>query len=241
ATRFDARNWATSMLDLSPGTTYQVEVVLTDPDGVDGSATQSVDVSTRLSPVAPTPNRTWFVAETGVDAAGRGTQGQPYATLQYAVDGASPGDEIRVAPGAYAPFSVTGFQGSEALPLVIRADNPTQKPRVLGTGAGGGSAVDISGSQHVWLSGLEIANGGGDADGKGVRIHSSAHVLVEDCEIHDNGHYNILVTKSVDFPGGGTAGGFHVIRDNHIYDSDPGACAGASNQACPGQTYYGIQ
>lgn len=240
-TRFDERNWATSMLDLLPGTEYQLQITLTDPDGVSGASTQVVNVTTQATLTAPTPARTWFVAESGADSPGRGSQGEPYASLQYAVDQAAPGDEIRVVAGSYAAFEITDFRGSEARPLVIRADDPTRMPVIQGTGAPSGAAVNIAGSEHIWLSGLEITQGGDDADGKGVRIHSSAHVVVEDCEIHDNGYYNVLVTKGAQFPGGVSAGGFHVIRGNHIYDSDSGTCAGASNQPCPGQTYYGVQ
>ncbi len=238
--RYDGRNWATSALGLSPGSSGQVTVTLQDPDGVTNSPTIGLTANTLPWPSALTPSRTWYVAVGGSDQAS-GSQGEPFATIQHAIDQASAGDEIRVGPGTYAPVKVQDLQGTADAPLVIRADNPSDLPILEGPGSGSGSVIDISGSSYVWLSGLEIRNGGGDDDGKGVRIHSSAHVIVEDCEIHDNGHYNVLVTKSADYPGGTTLGGFHLIRNNHIYDSDDGSCAGASNQACPGQTYYGVQ
>lgn len=238
--RYDGRNWATSAFGLSPGSTGEVTVTLQDPDGVSGAPSMAIIATTRPWPGALSPNQTFFVAVGGSDQ-GSGTAAAPFATLQHAVDVAAPGDEIRVRPGTYAPIRIQDYAATADAPLVIRADTPANKPVIEGPGSGSGSVVDISGSSYIWLSGLEIRNGGDDTDGKGVRIHSSAHVIVEDCDIHDNGHYNLLVTKSADYPGGAELGGRHLIRNNHIYDSDAGNCAGASNQACPGQTYYGVQ
>ena len=68
----------------------------------------------------------------------------------------------------------------------------------------------------------------------------SSHVTVRNCSVHDNGHWNVLVTKSAQFSGGILEGGFHLIEDNEVFDGDAATCGGASNSACPGQTYYGI-
>jgi hypothetical protein len=42
------------------------------------------------------------VATTGADAVGCGSAGSPCRTLQFAVDQALPGEEIRVAEGTYS-------------------------------------------------------------------------------------------------------------------------------------------
>jgi len=44
---------------------------------------------------------TYYVATTGVDAAGRGSAGSPYRTIQYAINNSTSGDTINVAAGTY--------------------------------------------------------------------------------------------------------------------------------------------
>ncbi|NBB94067.1 MAG: DUF1565 domain-containing protein [Gammaproteobacteria bacterium] len=48
-----------------------------------------------------TPAATWHVATDGSDAAGDGSVGNPWATITHAVDNASGGDLVLVAPGTY--------------------------------------------------------------------------------------------------------------------------------------------
>jgi hypothetical protein len=54
------------------------------------------------------------VATTGSDAPGCGAGGSPCRTVQYAVDEALPGEEIRVATGVY-----TGVQVRSAITQVV--------------------------------------------------------------------------------------------------------------------------
>jgi len=45
--------------------------------------------------------RTWYVATTGSDVTGDGTSGNPYATIQHAVDQSNSNDTVSVAAGTY--------------------------------------------------------------------------------------------------------------------------------------------
>jgi len=56
---------------------------------------------------------TLFVSNTGNDATGDGTIGNPYATIQFAINQAVNGDEIIVADGYYYIYSAIDFSGKE--------------------------------------------------------------------------------------------------------------------------------
>jgi hypothetical protein len=47
--------FAGSLFDLTPGTEYEVEVTVTDPDGVNGEKSKTVQVTTRKPAQAPPP------------------------------------------------------------------------------------------------------------------------------------------------------------------------------------------
>jgi len=99
------QQFAGSIFNLQPGTTYDIELHATDPDGpVDQTFT--VQATTRglpADPVSPSP-------KTVTDAQG----------LQAALDAAQPGDVITLADGIYrGAFEITA-SGTAANPIVIR-------------------------------------------------------------------------------------------------------------------------
>ena len=53
--------FAGSVLDLEPGTTYEVQLVLTDPDGITGQSRRVVSVRTRSDPAPINGGRTFQV------------------------------------------------------------------------------------------------------------------------------------------------------------------------------------
>lgn len=235
--RYDRHGFAGSVFGLAPGSETTLRVTLDDPDGVDGEATRTVTVRTRPDDGPPAPTRTVWVATDGRDEADAGAETDPHRSIGYALARAEPGDEIRVRAGTYGPVVLGDIAGTEGAPIVIRADDPDAMPVIDGEGS---RPFSLERSAWIVLDGFEITGGGTDADGIGVRLHSSAHVTVRGCYVHDNGHWNVLITKSDMFPGGVTEGGYHVIEDNRIADTDAPDCAGPSNRACDGQTYYGV-
>jgi hypothetical protein len=96
-----------SLFDLVPGTTYELELTLTDPDG--GSTVRTTTVSTRTLPV-PAPNAM--------------IRSVTPATLASALSAAMPGDVIRLGNGTYAPITVTRDGAGGAGHIFLRAENP---------------------------------------------------------------------------------------------------------------------
>lgn len=71
---------AGSILFLDPGVTYDVQLVLTDPDG--GSSSQTLAVTTRVRPTLPTGGRTLHVVPGS--GGGDGSVGNPFQGMSAA-------------------------------------------------------------------------------------------------------------------------------------------------------------
>jgi uncharacterized repeat protein (TIGR01451 family) len=97
ADRF-AREWRVSLVHLSPGTEYQVEVRFTDADGVDPAA---VNGSIRTRPDYP-----------NVGSGGNISYVATAEDLEAAIKTASPGDTIRIHAGTYYTSASLGVADS---------------------------------------------------------------------------------------------------------------------------------
>lgn len=233
---YEADAAAGVLFDLAPQTIYELRVELDDPDGVDGDALIATMVTTAPSFVVPFGLDYYWVGPSGSDQAA-GTMEAPFATIEHALALAQPGTTITLLPGDYGAVDASGLAGTAELPImIVGSGNP--RPRIDAGGAA--TAFDLTGSSHVIVSHLEITGAGDDAGGSGVRLHSGSHLTVHDCFVHDNGHWEILVSKGAEYEGGALAGGYHRILDSEIADLEHETCAGASNEACVGQSYYGI-
>jgi hypothetical protein len=133
--------------------------------------------------------------------------GSGFADIAAAIDAAPDGSTIQVAPGRYAPFTVTGR--SLALVSLEGADE------TIIDGAGG-RAIDIAGSDassgDISLVGFTIEGGVADHGG-GVRIRD-AHASFHDCILRGN--------RAL-----GRGGAVHVNRSTARFSS----CLFASNMA----------
>ncbi len=106
--------WAASAMFLDPGQTYQLHLVLTDPDG--GSADQIITAATRSMLAPDLAGRQRFVAPGS--GGGSGSQADPFLGLQAAAYAAQPGDIFHVAPGTYSPFQLK-LSGTPGHPIVF--------------------------------------------------------------------------------------------------------------------------
>lgn len=118
---------AGSVFDLRPGTTYAIELTLTDPDG--GSTSSMLTVATRPEPRVPDDAREIDVTP---------------ASLGDALAAAMPGDVLVLAAGSYDGFSATR-DGTIDRPIVIRG---TEGAVVTGE-------IRLDDRSHVWIEDLE--------------------------------------------------------------------------------------
>jgi len=129
-----------SIFDLQPGTDYEVELHVVDPDGVD--ELQTVMVSTRPIPADPAAPNPVAVADA--------------ASLSAALAAAAPGDVITLAPGTYAGNFALNGSGIADAPIVIRGEDAATV--VLDGGACTGcNVLEVYGS-FVHIEELTIAH-----------------------------------------------------------------------------------
>jgi uncharacterized repeat protein (TIGR01451 family) len=119
------------------------------------------------------------VATTGNDAPGCGSQANPCRTVQYAVDQALSGEEIRVAEGTYSGVSTrpapAGYEGPAVITQVVYLDksltirggyppgswdvpDPDTHPTMLDA-EGQGRVLVIAGAINPTLEGLHVTGG----------------------------------------------------------------------------------
>lgn len=140
-----------------------------------------------------------LVSRTGSDT-GDGSRLHPWRTIQHAVDAAPRGALIVVRGGRYAGFTMT-------------------RPGLAVAGAWGESVVVTGGPNVVLIRGVVGATirnltitGAPRRWGAGIRVESSAGVVIERDTIRDNHSFGIKVRASSDV----------TIRGNDIHGNDTG-------------------
>jgi|GEM_PF-1412272 len=180
------------------------------PAMLPGSATQIAPASPTAEPVLP---RSLFVdVQTGHDRQGNGSQAAPYRTLTQALQVASAGTVILLAPGVY-----NQAQG-EIFPLQLPSEvtiqgNPTPSEAVILQGGGplqvGGEVVNVTllGADRAALVGVTVTNPNpqghaiwiGDSsptivdsvitgnEATGITIAGQSHPLIQNNQLQHNG------------------------------------------------------
>lgn len=139
-----ANRHAGSLFGLTPATSYEVELTLTDPDG--GDATASVTFSTRAIP-APALNGTVIPVTP--------------ATFAEAAADALPGDILELEDGDYEGFEFM-TDGTLESPIVIRAANP-------GMAVVNGD-VRLDGRSYIYVEGLTVNGKFKFNDAEGIAV-----------------------------------------------------------------------
>ena len=161
----------------------------TDCDGASGSLC-------RLGVCEPV-GATWWVSKSGDDSSGDGSAGDPLATIQKAIDDASPGDAIRVEPGTYQEHLVITDKWLDV------ASTEGALVTVVDAGLSGkGLHVHGEGSAGTRFSGFTITGGKpqkGQDRGGGAQVDAS-HSRIVDC----------ILTANSAAPDLNLAGGAHL-------------------------------
>ncbi len=174
------QGFAGSILNLQPGTEYECQFKLTDPDGTTGQTDYTVKVRTRTEPMASKEGRTLHVYAPDY----QGPKQEPsFSSILQAYYGAGlgdwsvvwerrarPGDTILVHVGLYRPerlnyvdpmmtpfdgMASLTLKGTQELPITIKSAGDGE---VIFDGAGNHTLFDVSASAHHIFEGLTFRN-----------------------------------------------------------------------------------
>jgi hypothetical protein len=156
------RMFAGSIFDLRPGTEYDVQLTLKDPDG--GEAVKTLKTSTKAEPIMYASGKKLHVYPAGF----KGAKAEPaFDNLDKAFEAAQAGDQILVHVGIYTGSYVWQKGGQPGRPIVIQ-------------GAGDGEAIlvnnkaqqmfNIYRADYLWFENLTFrdpgtGDGGNTVDG----------------------------------------------------------------------------
>ncbi len=134
----------------------------------------------------------YHVAVTGDDA-NDGSSGQPWRTLQHAVDTIAPGDTIWVHAGTYAGARIENSGAAGGWKTLQAAPGETAIINAPGPNNAHGSLLELErwsgrGIHHWIVQGLEVT--GGDywgIDVRGSALRPASRIIVRDNRVHNNG------------------------------------------------------
>ncbi|MBI4026564.1 MAG: hypothetical protein HY360_16375 [Verrucomicrobia bacterium] len=135
--------FAGSLMFLAPGSEYEVELKLTDPDG--GAAAKTLEIATNPVPSLGKPIRTLHVAPDGANAQpGDGSTDKPFVGLRSAFEAAKPGDLFLLRSGKYKGTDIK-VSGEKNRHIAFKSAQPG--------GAVITSTLGVAGS-YLWFQGL---------------------------------------------------------------------------------------
>jgi uncharacterized repeat protein (TIGR01451 family) len=151
-----------------------------------------------------------YVATTGTDFAGCGSAGSPCQTMQFAVNQASPGDEIRVSAGTYREaFYIDDNAGKNAIKLIGTGSSSTI---IDGENVRGPLINLINQNSGTMVRGFTLKRGI-SSEGAGIRLYKSSAVL-QDLIVQDN---SANYGGGIYIRGGSPTLENVTIRDNQAY------------------------
>ena len=188
----DAWLFAGSIVELVPGTDYEIRLSLSDPDG--GTGERTLKSRTREEPIAPkgAPVRHVVPGSGG----GSGSESDPFKGLAAAQNAARPGDILLLHAGTYdGPFTFNK-SGEPGKPIIWRGagdgaaiiDGKQLKLEEMK-----GAIVELGNTHDVWLENVAIRNGYNL-----IRAHGASRLVVRRCHF-SNGICGIFAvgTESV--------------------------------------------
>ena len=166
-----SQEFAGSIFGLNPGTSYDVRVTVSDPDG--GGGVQTLSASTRGMPRAQPANATTINVSNASE-------------FSSALSNAQPGHVIVLQPGNYVGTFQINNSGTSSNPIFIRGADRTGSVIQGSPTSGTGSFLRIYGS-YVTVENLTIENTGNV--GYAVRADSRSdlrNVVIRNCNIQSD-------------------------------------------------------
>lgn len=172
--------YAASAMMLVPNSTYDLRMVLTDPNG--GGQTIDRVVTTKAIPEPAMQNIKYVMPGNG---GGIGTSANPYKGLQTAADSAQPGDHFIVRSGTYAPFSIEN-NGAINTPISFKSE-VLHGATIDGNGGSGGIVVigrfDNFPTVHLIIDGFIIEDGRYGIDAQHTQFLTVRNNIIQNVDI----------------------------------------------------------
>jgi len=191
---FGGNLFAGSVFSLEPGTTYEVECSLKDPDG--GAAVKTAEARTRVVPKAFDKGSRLHVYPQGYE----GKRETPsFGGIAEAYDTASPGDVILIHGGAYKGPFVFAKSGVKEKPIVLRGAGDGEAV-IVGTGTA--CLIDVHKAGYLHFENLIFrdpgtVDGGSTVEGVTILAANCVHgrprpkdvggIVVRRCRFEDFG------------------------------------------------------
>ena len=117
----------------------------------------------------------------------------PGSDLCGAINALRPGEELMLHPGDYQGPCTIRRGGRPGAPVVIRALDPAQRPRIVYYAGRDSNVLDVKAS-HVILRGLRFGPTQEEVDG--VRVFKAEEITVEDCEFDGMGGIAVVANHA---------------------------------------------
>lgn len=243
---------AGSILFLESNTSYEIECLLTDPNGGFLITTDTIKTKAIPEPAANTSIK--YVAPG--NGGGVGTMSNPYLGLQEAADNAQAGDHFLVAPGTYSPFNMT-TSGTATSPICFMSEGIHA---AIIDGAGTTTGIVTLGNfstiiSHIILDGFTIENGAWAIDAQNTQHVTVRNNIMQNVDYgylnrrelgneHDQYITNNLIVGNTIWPGSGIPSerGIDIRGNNNVvsYNTIKNFGDGVSTDGPPYETCYSL-
>jgi uncharacterized repeat protein (TIGR01451 family) len=150
---------------------------------------------------------TYYVALTGNDTTGDGSETNPWRTIQKAANTMTAGDTVYIKAGTY-PEQVTplnsGSVGNYITYAAYPGDVVTIDGATISLPSYESGLFHVEGKNYVKISGLRIINAGPNLNNNGIYVDNSSYIIIE-----NNYTYNTVSS------GIGVWGGNNIIIDGN--------------------------
>jgi len=187
-TRTADNRYAGSIFKCTAGTSYEVRVTFSDPDGVNGGLLPR-QVTTRDDVFPSGSGDTWYVAVNGNDG-GAGNSADPFATIQHAYDVAGAGDLVIVKPGLYREHVQMTKSGTANAYITFRSEIP------------GAAILEGCNPDLAVVDSTDNWQPTGNGVYSTVLSHTTGYVAVEGARLYHYGSLSDLESQAAGVPGG---------------------------------------